>query len=423
MTGKPHGKPRPTKTPKPGYPTQKPYEKPVYTLPHMYTTPKPGQKPNRPKPNPAYAGDILDIDISQYLNNPDFAPWKPSKPWKPAGPGNYGAKPVVYSTLPPATRPNVYAATGNYNTGTIDYNPDYKPVYPVKPSYKPPNPYNNDLLYTTKKPYEPAIPTYTDKPTYTNKPSYTPKPVYTTKPDYSQKPVYPTKPVYPAKPVYTQKPVYTPEPVYPTKPVYTQKPVYTEKPVYPEKPIYPENPVYPGKPITAKPLQVKPTYGPLPDDYKTKYSPHTIQQQEMISEFSAGHDLEGIFKAEEIDVVYITSPNGYKFRVEFNFEWQMLSKPGDNDTYTDDSYLDEYGIPLDDDALCLPKHLLIPGNRVFSLDGKHAKDEEMALKIFNMIIKSIANFQEFFGQYESHCEPTIHRLGLKKFRNFILKLS
>ena len=204
--------------------TSKPYVKPGYTLPNIYTTPNPGNHPNRPEPNLPYTGDIIDKDIDQYINNPNFIPWKPAE--------NYSAEP-----------------------------------------------------------------------------------------------------------------------------------------------------------------------------------PQTIMQEEMASQFSARHDLEGIFKAREIDVVYITSPNGYKFRVEFNFEWQKLSKPGENSTYPDDN-LDVDGIPLNVDASCYPKHLLIPGNRIFDLEGRHAKDQERAVVIFNMILKSIAHFQEFFDQYENHCEPTIHRTGL-----------
>jgi hypothetical protein len=42
--------------------------------------------------------------------------------------------------------------------------------------------------------------------------------------------------------------------------------------------------------------------------------------------------LEGIFKADELDVVYVTTPGGYKFRFSFSFDWELIAMPG-KETY------------------------------------------------------------------------------------------
>ena len=69
-----------------------------------------------------------------------------------------------------------------------------------------------------------------------------------------------------------------------------------------------------------------------------------MEQDEVMSIFTTTEDseTEAIFEAEEVDVVYITSPNGYKFRVEFKFEWQLLSKPGEK---YNEEVVDKDGIP------------------------------------------------------------------------------
>ena len=40
------------------------------------------------------------------------------------------------------------------------------------------------------------------------------------------------------------------------------------------------------------------------------------------------NDLEGTFKADELDVIYVTAPGGYKFRFKFSFEWELIQLPG-----------------------------------------------------------------------------------------------
>ena len=85
-----------------------------------------------------------------------------------------------------------------------------------------------------------------------------------------------------------------------------------------------------------------------------------MEQDEVMSIFKTTEDseTEAIFEAEEVDVVYITSPNGYKFRVEFKFEWQLLSKPGEK---YNEEVVDKDGIPTGTDSktkLTFLKHSL-----------------------------------------------------------------
>lgn len=56
------------------------------------------------------------------------------------------------------------------------------------------------------------------------------------------------------------------------------------------------------------------------------------------------NELEGTFKANEVDVVYVTAPGGYKFRFKFNFEWELIEIPGNGTTAYPvyDQYTDQY---------------------------------------------------------------------------------
>lgn len=45
------------------------------------------------------------------------------------------------------------------------------------------------------------------------------------------------------------------------------------------------------------------------------------------SDYGKYSDLEGIFNAEEVDVVYVTAPGGLKFRFRFEFDWELISGP------------------------------------------------------------------------------------------------
>lgn len=98
------------------------------------------------------------------------------------------------------------------------------------------------------------------------------------------------------------------------------------------------------------------------------------------------HDTEGTFNADEVDIVYVTSPTGYKFRFKFQFEWELVSYPMnytvayvEGSPYDGPSPYDEYGIPRDPTAMCTV--------------GDYAKP---SLAIFNELVES---YNESSGRY------------------------
>ena len=328
-----------------------------------------------------------------------------------------------------------------YNTNN-PYNPNKpnKPYRPLENAYVPQVPTENPYQKPTKNPYADI----TGKPKPNKKPKPTRNPYKPTKKPNKNSTGYQKPPTqYELPDIYTgssYKPVKpqgsnnawsgfniddflntgypSVNPFYPTKQpiVASTLPPVTLVPstlhTGPET-TPPANPYLPS--VTEKP---KPTdiYGPLPDNYPTHYPPQTIAQYEVLSKFSHGTDVEGIFKAEEIDVVYITSPSGYKFRVEFNFEWQMLQTPDDikNDTMIE--LFDEFGVPTDEDALCTMKYIYEPGMYVFNRHLESAADPEMAESLYKMIVKSVAQFQMVFHTYEGHCEPLVQKVPCEMMR-------
>ena len=82
----------------------------------------------------------------------------------------------------------------------------------------------------------------------------------------------------------------------------------------------------------------KPEYEPnkKPDSnlspVSTNQEPFTIDMSSILNTTGSDqNDLEGTFKADELDVIYVTAPGGYKFRFKFSFEWELIQLPG-NDT-------------------------------------------------------------------------------------------
>ena len=97
-------------------------------------------------------------------------------------------------------------------------------------------------------------------------------------------------------------------------------------------------------------------------------------------------ELEGTFKADELDVVYVTAPGGYKFRFKFSFEWELIQMPGNETivigrnesdeeiyTYAIDArppqvpQFDTHGLPTAYAAMCQPTHFLPPSLAVFEV--------------------------------------------------------
>lgn len=109
-------------------------------------------------------------------------------------------------------------------------------------------------------------------------------------------------------------------------------------------------------------------------------------------------EVEGTFKANEVDVVYVTAPGGYKFRFQFNFEWELIHVPGNGTVpmnassldYPTGSYapqyyvpqFDQFGIPYEYTAKCDISQFTDPSEYILKRDLEHAVDGEYATKFF-----------------------------------------
>ena len=104
---------------------------------------------------------------------------------------------------------------------------------------------------------------------------------------------------------------------------------------------------------------------------------------------NGGSEVEGSFKADEVDVVYVTAPGGYKFRFKFMFEWELIEMPSNatyaiNGTYDPTNYVpafDQFGIPTEYTAMCNVGHFEEPSSYIFKTQIDQAEDAEYASKV------------------------------------------
>ena len=116
-----------------------------------------------------------------------------------------------------------------------------------------------------------------------------------------------------------------------------------------------------------------------------------------ISMGNGTEETEGTFKANELDVVYVTAPGGYKFRFEFNFEWELIAIPGNGSipvsvsdgypipgsypSYPATPLFDQFGVPLKYDAKCDISQFQSPAEHIFNAQLSAAADSEYATKV------------------------------------------
>ena len=112
---------------------------------------------------------------------------------------------------------------------------------------------------------------------------------------------------------------------------------------------------------------------------------------------NGGSEVEGSFKADEVDVVYVTAPGGYKFRFKFMFEWELIEMPSNgtyaiNGTYAPNNFVpafDQFGIPTDYTAMCNVGHFEEPSSYIFKTQIDQAEDAEYASKVtYTMLIQT-----------------------------------
>lgn len=165
-------------------------------------------------------------------------------------------------------------------------------------------------------------------------------------------------------------------------------------------------------------------------------------QNEGTEEVDTDGEVEGTFKAQEVDVVYVTAPGGYKFRFKFNFEWELIQIPGNgtvgviNGTmpygmagpgsypqygYPNYGYYvpqyDQYGIPYEYAAQCDITQFTEPSNAIFHRDIESTADPEYAMKFYQMMTKSLAAFKNAYGEtYAEHCDNSTLEVPCEMFR-------
>ena len=105
----------------------------------------------------------------------------------------------------------------------------------------------------------------------------------------------------------------------------------------------------------------------------------TDQVVTSVSAIDQESEVEGSFKADEVDVIYVTAPNGYKFRFKFMFEWEIIEIPSNGTvymingtTYNSDGLIytpqfDEFGIPTDYTATCTVGDFDAPSAHIFQV--------------------------------------------------------
>ena len=69
--------------------------------------------------------------------------------------------------------------------------------------------------------------------------------------------------------------------------------------------------------------------------------PQNFEFEKLVNSQVHEKMVEGTFTAKELDVIYITAPNGNEFRAEFKFEWEMI-KAGDEDAKIKDKVIKFY---------------------------------------------------------------------------------
>ena len=208
-----------------------------------------------------------------------------------------------------------------------------------------------------------------------------------------QKPVTTAKP----KPVFTTQPksVSTPE----LKPVATQQPnpVVTNEPVF-KNPTTVENTkeipvIFNERPDTV----IKPSFTP-------PSRPVFINPPNAIGVERA--NIQGVFKASEVDIVYLTTRTGHKYRGRFRFEWELIDE--------ENIGTDINGISLEKDAKCSIEDFDKASTSTFmwslNTEASAGIDVTRAIELYNKIISALKVFGENSGEKSWICPN-----GLKKF--------
>ena len=129
--------------------------------------------------------------------------------------------------------------------------------------------------------------------------------------------------------------------------------------------------------------------------------PPPFEYSALVNSHMHEHTVEGTFFAKELDVIYISAPNGNEFRAQFSFEWEMIRSGDDNSTIEME---DKFGVPNDVLANCSINHFHLPAADKFLADQQTAYHPDRALELFNMLSMSLEQFQTFLESYTDYCD-------------------
>lgn len=117
-------------------------------------------------------------------------------------------------------------------------------------------------------------------------------------------------------------------------------------------------------------------------------------------------NVQGVFKASEVDIVYLTTRTGHKYRGRFRFEWELIEE---KNTGTDIN-----GISLKKDAKCSIEDFdkASKSNFIWSLNTEASAgiDISRAIHLYEKIIAALKVFGEKSSEKSFLCPN-----GLKKF--------
>ena len=160
------------------------------------------------------------------------------------------------------------------------------------------------------------------------------------------------------------------------------------------------------------------TTTPAPPPPTTTDAPATMTPYAVdIGGLTDDGEVEGTFKADEVDVIYVTAPGGYKFRFKFQFEWELIQTPGNGTVpvivgqspYTYEAIpkepeFDEYGIPTEYTAMCTPGDYAKPSNAKFAENADKAVDSEKATESLDKFGKAMVGFDKYYtNQFSKYC--------------------
>ena len=109
--------------------------------------------------------------------------------------------------------------------------------------------------------------------------------------------------------------------------------------------------------------------------------------------------VEGIFHAKEVDVVYLTTKSGHRYRGRFKFEWELVEEA--------DESVDQFGISIAPDAKCELNDFNTVSKSPFiwhlNMEANAEAKASHAIDLYTRIIEGLINFETNIQSYKEQC--------------------